>query len=255
MLKIVKYEFRKSRTSLIVMLLIAAGLFLLAPLGKALDRDYLMALSVMLLLFYAFAAFVYALVRGITAYSGELRGRTGYLFMMIPRSTMSVLFGKLLFSLAVALLMLAATALALGASFAMLTAQNHQIEGAFNMLRYGLTQIGLDPAYLAATALYFAVDVLSSTLLLVGIGYLSVTLSATILQEGRFRGLLSFLFFVALLLLTGRLENLVTPELNEMYVTYEMALRAALPGTILLVAVTCACTAASAVLLRRKVSL
>ena len=109
--------------------------------------------------------------------------------------------------------------------------------------------------YLAATALYFAVDVLSSTLLLVGIGYLSVTLSATILQEGRFRGLLSFLFFVALLLLTGRLEHLVTPELNEMYVSYEMALRAALPATILFVAVTCACTAASAVLLKKKVSL
>ena len=255
MLKIVKYEFRKSRTSLLVMLLIAAGLFLLAPLGKALHREYLMALSLILLLFYAFAAFVYALVRGISAYSGELRGKTGYLLMMIPRSTMSVLFGKLLFSLAMALLMLAATTLALGASFTMLTAQNHQIEGALNMLRFGMTQIGLDPAHLATTALYFTVDILCSVLLLVGIGYLSVTLSATVLQEGKFRGLLSFLFFVALLMLTGWLEDFVTPELNEMYVSFDMALRAALPSTILFVAMTCACTATSAVLLQKKVSL
>ena len=247
MLKIVKYEFRKSRTSLLVMLLIAAGLFLLAPLGKALHREYLMALSLILLLFYAFAAFVYALVRGISAYSGELRGKTGYLLMMIPRSTMSVLFGKLLFSLAMALLMLAATTLALGASFTMLTAQNHQIEGALNMLRFGMTQIGLDPAHLATTALYFTVDILCSVLLLVGIGYLSVTLSATVLQEGK--------FFVALLMLTGWLEDFVTPELNEMYVSFDMALRAALPSTILFVAMTCACTATSAVLLQKKVSL
>lgn len=255
MLKIVKYEFRKSRTSLLVMLLIAAGLFLLAPLGKALDREYLMTLSTLALLFYAFAAFVYALVRGITAYSGELRGRTGYLLMMIPRSTMSVLFGKLLFSLAFAALMLAATVLALGASFTMLTAQNYQIEGMLNMLRFGMTQIGLDPAHLAATALYFTVDILCSVLVMVGIGYLSVTLSATILQEGKLRGLLSFLFFVALLILTGWLEDFVTPELNGLYVSFDMALRAALPSTLLFVAMTCACTAASAVLLQRKVSL
>ncbi len=259
MLKIVKYEFRKGRTSLLVMLLIAAGLYLLAPLGRALHREYLMAISLILLLFYALAAFVYALVRGITAYSRELRGRTGYLLMMIPRSTMSVLFGKLLFSLTVALLMLAATVLALGASLAQslpfLLGGEYQVETFWNALQIALYQIGLPPAQLAATALYFAVDILSSTLVLVGIGYLAVTLSATILQEGRLRGLISFLFFVALLALTGWLEDLVTPALNEMYVTYDMALRAALPATVLFVTLTCACTAASAILLQKKVSL
>ena len=157
MLKILKYEFRKSRTSLMVMLLIAAGLFLLAPLGRALHRESMLALSVLLLLFYAFAAFIYALVRGITAYSGELRGRTGYLLLMIPRSTMSVLFGKLLFSLAFAALMLAVTSLALGASFMMLVGEENGIEGALNLFRFVLAQIGIAPAQLAATALYFAV--------------------------------------------------------------------------------------------------
>ena len=39
MLKLIKYEFRKNRTGLLIMLLIAAGLFLLAPLGAALEKE------------------------------------------------------------------------------------------------------------------------------------------------------------------------------------------------------------------------
>ena len=38
MLKLIKYEFRRSRTSLLVMLAVALLLYLAAPLGALLDR-------------------------------------------------------------------------------------------------------------------------------------------------------------------------------------------------------------------------
>lgn len=258
MLTIIKYEFRKNRTSLLVMLLVAAGLFLLAPFGKALGKESLLALSMIFLFLYALAAFFYALTRGISAYSSELRGRTGYLLMMVPRSTMSILFGKLLFSLAFAALMLAVTALALGASatmaFAEMVEQTQQIEGFLNLIRYGLAQIGLSPAQLAATALCAAVEILGSILVIVGFSYLSVTLSATLLREGKLRGLVSALFFLALFALLAWLENRILPEV-ELYASYEEALLASLPASLLHIILTCACTAASAVLLQKKVSL
>ena len=52
MLKLIKYEFRRSRTSLIVMLAVALVLYLAAPLGSLLKRAGLMALSRVALMFY-----------------------------------------------------------------------------------------------------------------------------------------------------------------------------------------------------------
>lgn len=259
MLKILKYEFRKNAKSLSVMLLVAAGLFLLAPLGKISDEVGLTAISVLSLMFYALAAFLYVLLRGITAYSGELRSKTGYLLIMVPRSTMSILFGKLLFSLVFAALMLAVTLLALGSSimisFSLMLESNPEIRSILDLVRISLEQMGFDPAQFVNTALFFAVEFLSGVLAVVGISYLSVTLSATLLSDGRGRGFVSFLFFLLLLWLTAELEKTFTPEVNQLYVSVEEALRAALPVSLLLVILTFVFTAASAILLKKKVSL
>ena len=254
MLKLMKYEFRKNRTGLLVMLAIAAGLFALAPLGRALHKDDLLAISVITLFFYAFAAYVYVLVRGISAYSGELRGRTGYLLMLVPRSAMSILFGKLLFTLLFAVVMLAATSLALMAAVGVLFEEIYELNGLLTVARFMLADIGVDPALLANTALFLAAGILTSVLVFVAMGYLAVTLSATVLQGGKLRGLVSFLFFAALTALTVFLQNRVMPEV-ELYATYAEALNAALPVIFLDLGLTCAYTALSAVLLKKRVSL
>ena len=255
MLKLMKYEFRKNRMGLAVRVGIAAGLYVLAPLGRALDKGDLMIASVFTLFCYAFAAYIYALVQGITAYSGELRGRTGYLLMMVPRSTMSILFGKLLFTLFFALVMLAISVLALGASGTLMLEEMYQVKGALQLLRIMLSQSGIDPAVFARFALYVAVQILTSVLTIVAMGYLAVTLSATVLQGGKLRGLVSFLFFAALTALTGYLQNLVSPAVAALYADYGEVMRAALPVILLDLALTCAFTALSAVLLKKKVSL
>ena len=254
MLKLMKYEFRKNRTGLAIMLCISVGLYLLALVGRALDKGDLLAISVFLLFAYAFAAYVYVLVRGISAYSGELRGRTGYLLMMVPRSTMSILFGKLLFTLLFALAMLAISSIALMGATAILLEEIYEVKGALELLKFLMSQSGFDPAMLASTALFFGMAILTSVLVVVAMGYLAVTLSATALQSGKLRGLLSFLFFAALLALTGYLQNLVTPE-AELYGTYAEAIRSALPVLLADLALTCVYTVASAALLKRKVSL
>ncbi|MDY5219275.1 MAG: hypothetical protein SPH82_01685, partial [Eubacteriales bacterium] len=107
MLKLIKYEFRRSRTSLIVMLAVALVLYLAAPLGALLKRQGLMGVSLFALMFYCFTAYIYVLVRGVTAYSGELSTRSGYLMLMVPRSTLSIVLSKLLFTLCFAIVMLA----------------------------------------------------------------------------------------------------------------------------------------------------
>ena len=254
MLKLMKYEFRKNRMGLAVMVGIAAGLYVLAPLGRVIDKRELMFVSVFLLFSYAFAAYIYVLVQGITAYSGELRGRTGYLLMMVPRSTMSILFGKLLFTLAFALVMLAVSALALAASGAILLSEIYEVKGMIELAKMLMSQGGFDPATIAHAALFFAGIILTSVLVLVAMGYLAVTLSATLLSNGKLRGLVSFAFFCVLVALVSFLQNLASPEM-QLYGSYADALRSAAPAMVLDLALTGAFTALSAVLLKKWVSL
>ena len=254
MLKLMKYEFRKNRLGLLVMVLIAAGIFALAPLGRLLEKEELLFTSVILLFFYALAAYIYVLIQGITAYSGELRGKTGYLLMLVPRSTMSILFGKLLFTFAFALVMLAICVIAFCASGVVLLGDVYEVKSLFEMVRMILLQGGYDIAAIAYMALYIAAGILTSVLTVVAMGYLAVTMSSTLLSNGKLRGLLSFLFFCGLLALMSYLQNLVTPEIS-LYGSYAEALRSALPGMLMDLALTCVFTALSAVMLKRWVSL
>ena len=254
MLKLMKYEFRKNRMGLAIMVGIAAGLYILAPLGRALDEGKLMIISVFLLFTYAFAAYVYVLAQGITAYSGELRGKTGYLLMMVPRSTMSILFGKLLFTLAFALVMLGVSALALGASSTLLLEELYEVKGVLELARMLLAESGFDIAAIAHVALFFAAIILTSVLSVVAMGYLAVTMSATLLSNGKGRGFVSFLFFCALLVLVSFLQDLAAPEF-QLYGSYADALRSAMPAMLMDLALTGVFTALSAVMLKRWVSL
>lgn len=255
MLKLIKYEFRKNRTGLLVMLAVAAGLFLLAPAGRALEREGMMAASVVLLMLYSMAAYVFVLVRGIIAYSNELKTRTGYLLMMVPRSTMSILFSKLLFTLFFALLMMFVSVLALGGAGGILIAEVYSARGLMDVLRIAMLQVGLSMDALLSTAAFFVLAVMASVLTLVSVSYLSVTLSATVLQQGRLRGVVEAVIFIALMILTSWITNLVGPDETALYRTLREALRALLPSIYLNLAFTAGFTALSAYVLRKKVSL
>lgn len=255
MLKLIKYEFRKNRTGLIVMLLAAAALYLMAPLGVWLESEAMMVLSPTLLFLYAAAAYVYVLARGIAAYSGELSSKSGYLLMMIPRSAMSILFAKLLFSLLFALLMLAICALALVSAGTILLGEMYEIKGFFNIAKYALADTGIELSALMSTALFFALELLTSVLSLVAVGYLSATLSATALQNRRGRGFVSVAFFAAIYALMSLVVNLFTPAVDALIASPGEAVLAVLPAMIAQIALTILFTALSALLLRRKVCL
>lgn len=96
---------------------------------------------------------------------------------------------------------------------------------------------------------------MASVLTLVSVSYLSVTLSATVLQQGRLRGVVEAVIFIALMILTSWITNLVGPDETALYRTLREALRALLPSIYLNLAFTAGFTALSAYVLRKKVSL
>jgi len=203
MLKLMKYEFRKWRVTLLALLAGLAGLELGFIIGLKLDRPQLMTVCFSLIVLLTFAAFAYLVIAGIAGYSQELREKCGYLIFMAPVRTISIVVSKLLF---IALVALAATALFGTAGYldfrALLGKLNldaHTMESLNAMLRFGL-KTDATVQQILQMAGFSAASVMLEVLLTMCTAYLSITLSATLLQnkKGFLRGLISILLFVAL---------------------------------------------------------
>ena len=204
MLKLMKYEFRKMRTTLLVLMLILVALEGMFILGRHLDKDRWVLTSVVLLTMLAFATYGYILVAGIASYSRELGDRTGYLAFMTPTRPIGIVLSKLVFTL---LAGTAVTALFAAAAFL----DYSQLARTLNLDESMLNQINLSLKFMfgdmtvtvnsIAQALGFTV---LSALIEVGLSictaYLAITVSATLLQNRRgfLRGLVSVLLFIGL---------------------------------------------------------
>ena len=90
MIRLMKYELRKMRTPLLIMLLILAVLQAGFMLGEYLDRENLAFICLWLISMLAFAVYGYILISGVVSYSRELKDRTGYLVFMAPVRPISI---------------------------------------------------------------------------------------------------------------------------------------------------------------------
>ena len=256
MLKLIKYEFRRSRTSLMAMLGAALALYLAAPLGAMMDREGLMGVSLFGLMFYCFAAYVYVLIRGVSAYSGELSTRSGYLMLMVPRSTLSIVLSKLLFTLCFAIVMLAVCALACFGSAMIFMDEVFDVRGMIPMLKYFAMQMEIDLSALGFFCLYAVVSALISVISLVSMGYLSATLSAAIAVRGKGAKLLSAALFLVLLILVGKISTLAAPEaVVQDFTDLQIVLTAAIPTLLVNLGFTALFTCLSALILKKRVCL
>ena len=256
MLKLIKYEFRRSRTSLIVMLAVALLLYLAAPLGALLKREGLMGVSLFALMFYCFAAYVYVLIRGVNAYSSELSTRSGYLMLMVPRATLSIVLAKLLFTLCFAIVMLAVCVLACMGSAMIFMDEVFDVRGLIPMLKYVAQNMEIDLASLGFFSLYAVVSTLISVISVVSMGYFAATLSAAIAARSKGAWFLSSALFLVLLILVGKVSTLVSPEAAvQNFTDLQIALTAAIPTLLVNLGFTALFTGLSAWILKKKVCL
>ncbi len=261
MLKLMKYEFRKMRGTLLVMLGVLAALEIGFIVGVRTERDAVTAICVTLLSMLAFAVYAYILVAGVVSYSRELKEKSGYLIFLAPVRPISVVCSKLLFS---ALAALAATAVFGFAAFldirfllgrVNITAE--LIEQLDLMLRIGLDANMSVFQILRATG-FAALTVLIQILLTMCCAYLAITLSATLLQnrKGFLRGLISVALFCALSWGSGWLtQKLIDTRAVGTYGSFEQ-LTGLLSGVLLLdLSLSAVFAAVSAWLLDRRVNL
>ena len=261
MLKLMKYEFRKTRTTLLVMMAALVALEAGFLIGDKMDNYKIAGICLGLLTMLVFAVYVYILIAGIVSYSRELNDKTGYLTFMVPVGPMGIVASKILYTVLSALVVTALFGGAVYYDYSKLFSRLdldqetlQQLQFAFTMMSgtmggsVSLTRVILTLAFETGT-------VLIQIILTMCTAYLAITLSATLLQnkKGFLRLLVSFLLFAGLNYATTKVGGMVSQDVVPNTTEELLRMLGAQAAVDLAFAVVFA--GATAWLLDRKVSL
>lgn len=260
MLKLMKYEFRKMRTTLLAMLGALVALEIGFITGVHLEKNNVMAICLTLISILVFVVYGYIMLAGMASYSRELKEKSGYLIFMTPVSPLGIVLSKLLFTTLVSLVATATFGLAAYLDLRYLIERAHldanTLKQLNTMLRFGLNS-NADLFQIMRTVLFYVLTVLIEIMVTMCSAYLAITLSATLLQnkKGFIRGFVSLLLFVLLTWGGSWASQKLFYEGVAMSATFEQ-MKGVLAWSALFNAGLCAIfIAASAWLLDKKVNL
>ena len=261
MLKLMKYEFRKLRMVLLIMLIALVVLEIGFVAGYHFEKPDVFGVCIALITILTFAVYGYILVSGVAGYYRELSNRTGYMIFMTPRRSIEIVLSKILFTLLAAI----AATLVFGAAAYLdyrflvngLNVDASVIKQANMALRmaFGNFQLSLDQ--LAVSAVYLALTTLIGIALWMCTAFLSATLAATLLQnkKGFWRGLVSVALFFLLAWAAGWLNDRLLLSAGYPFESFAQVSRSILASLAFNLALAGVFACASAWLLDRKVSL
>lgn len=218
MLNLLKYEFRKSLTALLVMLGVTAaleGYFLYGVYINPEDMWHA-ASAASLLLGMTIAMSVFVFIRGITGYANELKSRSAYLIFMTPHSTLKIVGSKFLFTFALGLLAAAVYGTLGLLDITLLLTEFGELEETLSLIHEALTELGLhlDQAVLAVVLGFLMV--MLYVLSLCAMAYLAVTLSHTLFRDKSWRWVVALGFYWALTQLLGLVNGLFASPFEEL---------------------------------------
>ena len=255
MLKLVKYEFRKNIYGIAVMagILVLAQIYFMYAYFIASDRDKA-TVGAMILFFCAVICFFMVFAFGISTYSRELNNRTSYLVFMTPNKAIKIIGSKLLFTfmngfmVAVVLMMLGMWDLKL-----LLTLWGEEVS-MIEMIFELLGNFGFNAVEITYSIVGSVFSFLVSFFMAVTLAYFCITLTATILQNKKIKGLISVVLYLAVLIAANKIGDIL-PRLYEEPSTMAQASFAGLPRMLFFLILIIGAVVGTSELLERKVSL
>ena len=222
MLKLMKYEFRKTWITKLILLGVTAVAEIAFLIGLYVERETTLGLSVMLLVFLAFGGILMIGLYSVMTLHRDMNTKQSYMLFMTPSSSYSILGAKVL-ECGLSILIGGAFYFALGAlDITLLFAKSGElnrlwsaIQDFLSHLTFANHQLLIDMEGMAA----FVFCLLAGWILTVITAYFAVVISAALLNGKRFNGLLSFVLFLALSWFIGWVARTVTasiPSINTL---------------------------------------
>ncbi len=213
MLQLMKYEFRKQMFSKIIILAILGILEVLFIAAVLVKREGLMAGSIIGLYAIACMAAFYVSIEVIITYSNDLKTKQSYMLFLTPNSAYKIIGAKV-FCAIIQIFISAALFLALGfADVFFLAVRYSKVQEVIDAAKEILSQVsGLEvtlPKIITVLLLVFLFWV--STVIF---ALLSITLSTTLLENKKFKWVISFLTFILINIMVYRVIGLATNQMD-----------------------------------------
>lgn len=197
MLKLMKYEFRKQAFSKVIILVLVGLLELLFFFGVAADKENVIATSMMLLMVFTFGALFFLAFESILTYSNDLKQKCSYMLFLTPNTSYGIVGAKVLSAAIQVVLAGIAFFLIFGLDGAVLIAKYDAINEVKEMITKFLKEIFQLEIALTDVVSVVAV-VIASWISTITVAFFSITLSTTFLANNKFKGIVSFIIFIAL---------------------------------------------------------
>lgn len=255
MLKLVKYEFRKNLYSMLVMggMLIAAQVYFLYACFIADDRNKALA-GAWLLFMVAAICFFMVFITGVITYSRELSNKTSYLVFMTPNSAIKIIGSKLLYTFLNGALVLAILAILGIFDWKLLMKMWEQEVSMLETIADMLGSLGVDTLNIMYSLLALTFRFLVSFFMAITLAYMSVTATATILQNKKIKGLISVVLYILVFVVVNKVGGLF-PRLYENPESFTQVVMADFPCMIFFLIIVIGSVMATSQLLEKHVSL
>lgn len=208
MFKLIKYEFRKQMFSKLVILAVIGLIEASFLIGIALDKQDMINTSMGILFLFTFGALFFLAFESIITFSNDLKQKQSYMLFLTPNTTYGIVGAKVL-SAAIQIVLA-------GISFAVVYA----INGAILIAKFSnIAQI--KEFLIQALNSFYNFDIKSSYLLLgvgviifswlstVTVAFFSITLSTTFLADKKYKGIVSFVIFLLINYVYGKISELI----------------------------------------------
>ncbi len=209
MFKLMKYEFRKQLFSKFAI----GGILVLLELyffyGLIRDNGDTMGTAAGLLAVLALLAMFYVSFESIFTFSNDLKTKQSYMLFMTPQSAYSIMGAKVLSSIIqIALVAVFFGVVAVADVFAM-AARKGEIKQLWEMAQELIRSL-LDIEINFEILLMTVVELLLAWMMVVILGMLSITLSATFMANSKAKGVVSFVIFIGLNVLLSKASELIS---------------------------------------------
>ena len=231
MLKLMKYELRKTAFSKLVLLVITAVAEIAFLIGVFWKKDNILAMGIIFLVMCTIFGVIYIGIESVNVLHHDLNTKQSYMLFLTPHSSYEILGAKVLENGISILVTGIFFVLVAALDFTVATAYIGGVKEVMDMLKSFLDvsmRITVDPVQM----MFVFFTALAGWIVYIVNADLAVILSATVLAGKKASGLAAFVIFLILSWLFGTgMDHL--PELSDMDLQYALYIAAALVIAIL----------------------